>query len=125
MFEEGEFFTMKFMNLFIRFMNSAKLSFYYLNEPDIKQFFDFIGFPLYSSDFFRTNILKKIFDIEKTRINEEIISKPFALSFDGSKINYVGDVLAVDVSVLDRKIFHKKSILNITKCDKKKMKKQL
>lgn len=105
MLDFGERFSFKIMESFVKFLNHDKMSFNCLDNPAVREFFDLIGFPLYICDFFRKTVLKEIFDVEKKRVNEEIMCKPFVMAFDGSKLAHLGDVMAIDVAVLDKKIF--------------------
>lgn len=53
-------------------------------------------------------MLPETFDIEKNNIYNIFINKPFCLSLDESKLLYLGDVLAINMSKLNSKFFNKK-----------------
>lgn len=103
MFDRGEYYSTNFMKSFIEFLNSTRLSFNALNEPSVKNFFRMIGFSLYSGDFYRKTVLPNIFEIEKQRINYEIFTKPFCISFEESALPYLNDVMAIDVGLINPK----------------------
>lgn len=114
-FNNGEFYSIKFLKLFMSFLNANKLSFNCLNNEATKNLLNFLGYPLYSDEFYRESLMPEIFEIEKNNIYNKFINKSFCLSFDESKLSYLGDVLAIDMS----KLSSKKFIIDIKKINTK------
>lgn len=108
------------MKVFLRFLNGTKLSFNSLNQSYTKEFFDYIGCPLFTGNFYKDTILPKLVEDEQEHIKYQIMSKPFYISFDECKLANVCDVVALDVANIDRKNFSKKSICDIKKLESKK-----
>ncbi|OQS54283.1 hypothetical protein EHP00_1115 [Ecytonucleospora hepatopenaei] len=67
-FNNGEFYSIKFLKLFMSFLNANKLSFNCLNNEATKNLFNFLGYPLYSDEFYRESLMPEIFEIEKKTI---------------------------------------------------------